>query len=233
MPIDTSYVLLSLIMLIISIVVFLISFRIYYKTKGASVAYKMWAIGTALITLTLSLYIINGVVFESTKTSSDNEHEITLIVANSIGVCGYFYIPVGIMYLEKDMDMGRVDEKLIKKSQFIFYSIIILIFGIFMTLVPFFELRKSSGVIFNLLYSLVWIFTAYYYYPLYKNLKSINLCWSFFYLAILASFGNNTFSMLSVIFSDSFFIIILTFELMMAIGFIGGFLMLAKMVEAV
>ncbi len=232
MSIDVTYVLSHSILLVIEFTIFLLSFTIYKKTKGASLAYKMWAIATFLMLISTTIRLTNGILFEGTVEISNNRNEFFEIFGAFLMALGYFYIPVGVMYLSKDFNVGIINKDLIKKSQVIFFSLICSLTVIYLILLPFYEIIKTVAILALTIYFSVWIFTLFIYKGIYEQvLKYTNKCWLYLYLGVL-------FLAISEIFQISAFFVSwaeylkLIFQLLSAVGFIDGFYKMAKMVEA-
>ena len=232
MSMDTSYVFSYAIYCIIEIIIFLFCYLIYKNTKGASVAYKMWAISTFLLLIGSSFLLINGILFEGSDSRQTNKNEVTEIIASTIHAFGYFYVPVGVLYLSKDMGIGKINEDLIKKSQIIFFSAISSVSISLMVIFPFFEIVSIIGITFNLLYVIIWIFSIISYYALYDALKTTNRCWLLIYIGMWGMFTSEVFNIIYFLIPEAAYLMILA-QLVGSAGFIGGFFKLAKMVEAI
>ncbi len=232
MSIDATFILSYLIFCLIEVLVLIFIFKIYRSTSGASLAYKKWAQGIFLLFLGCFLFVFCGLLFECSDSISTNKNEIMLIVGNILIAFGYFYIPLGVLYLSKDFGVGNVNETLIKKTQIVFFtsmSILAMVFGIF---TPFYKIINVIGFIFCLVFASIWIFTLYFYKKIYNSvLKKINICWTFIYLGM-------AFGLVSEIFNAIYFVIpffvypMLISQLIMASNLILGYFKLAKMVEA-
>ncbi len=232
MAYDVLYILSNSILWIIQFFIFIICFDIYKNTKGASLAYKKWATGLFLLLLGSTIYLIFGVVFEANETSTRDINEFHKILGHAIEGFGYFYLPVGIMYLSKDMGFGKVNEDTIRKSQIIFFGAIISIFLILMSSIIYFSIIKIIGISYRIIYLVIWVFTIYYFRDIYSMLKGTNKCWLYLYIGLFAAFFN-ALTRILFYFIPIFDYISVVFQLILAIGFIGGFLKLAKMVEAI
>ncbi len=233
MTIDLSYVIQYAILAVIEFTVFLFSYSIYRKTKGASLTYKMWAIGTFILFISSIFYLICAIPFECNEQISNNKNEIHRVIGGALTAFGYFYIPLGLLYLSKDFDVGDVNQKMIKKIQIIFFSVIILISIFFIILSPLYKILNVVSISFNFLYFLVWVFSIYEYKPLYnKILKQINVCWILIYIAMIGGILSEVFNILLHVFSFFEYLMLIS-QLVMAFGFISGFYKLAEMVEAV
>ena len=223
MAIDLSYIIGNTIQSIILSVVFIICLLIYTNTKDASLAYKKWAIGTSLMLIGPITSLMFGLLFECNETSTRAINEFHQILSSAMLAFGYFYLPVGVMYFSKDMDIGNVNEHVIRRSQYIFFSSVLAISCIFGVMIPFFSIIKIIGVVFNILYAFVWIFTIYYYRSVYSVVKSMNSCWSYLYVAVFVSLCNNVLTTLSLILWPFLYPITLGLLSIMAFGFITGF----------
>ena len=232
MAIDTSYVISYTILWIIEFVVFSICYTIYIKTKGASLAYKKWAIGTLLLLMGTTTYLFSAIAFECNDSVSTDKNEIHKIIGCTLIALGYFYVPVGVMYLAKDLGIGSIDENLIEKSQIIFFSTISLISIFFMVLFPFFEILSLVGVTFNFLYVLIWLCAIYPFKGIYTNFRTMNRCWLLIYIGMFASLASEVLSVIYYIIPEAEYPMIFS-QLLMAAAFISGFFKLAKMVEAI
>ena len=216
---------------LISFTVFFISYRIYSHTEGASLAYKKWAIGTFLSFLAVFMYLLIGLI------GSDNFSSEFIAIKNIIGnvliSLGYFYFPIGVMYLSKDIGIGTVNEVTIKKIQKIFFGFIFLFCLSLAFTIPFKDIRNESRIFFNTLYSIIWIFTISRYAHVYPTLKQItnNRCWTLLYVGIIGAFLNDFLTVIDCLTGTSLFYIILASQLMMAVGIIFAFFMLAKMLN--
>ena len=193
----------------------------------------MRAMGTFLLLMGSTLNVFAGLAFECNDSVSTDKNEINAIIAESISAFGYFYIPVGVMYLSKDMGIGSINENIIKKSQIIFVCIIGLISVLFVVLLPFFKILSIVGITFNFLYSTIWIFTIYRYNGLYHEiLKAMNRCWLFIYIGIIAGFVSELFHVIYLLISEAEYLVIFC-QLLLAASFIIGFFKLAKMIDAI
>ena len=235
MPIDIVYFIWNSLVALITSVVFFFCFVIYKNTKGASLAYKKWAIATFLLLLSACIWIFAGLVFECNESSSTDKNELNKLVGDTVNAFGYFYLPLGAMYFSKDMGFGSVNEDLIKKSQIIFYSAIIVIFSFLAVLIPYFRLLKIIGIVFNSIFIVIWLFLIYYYNIAYRNFKriTVNSSWLLISIGIFAALGNDIFSLLYFLVSESVDSFTIAFRVVMAVCFITGFFKLAKMVEAI
>lgn len=228
-----SYVLSYTVLAFIEFFVFLLSYLIYTRTKGASVAYKKWAIGTFILLMGGVSFLTAAVLFECNEDESSNKNELHKIIGGSIIALGYFYIPVGILYFSKDLGVINFDEKMIKKAQIIFFSVISAITVFFVILVPYFKILTIIGVTLNSLYAFVWIFAIFAYQDVYSQiLKNAPTGWTLIYIGMIAAFFSEILNVLYFI-APEFEIPQLICEFLMAFGFVGGFFKIAKMVEAI
>lgn len=231
---DTAFLINRLIFAAIEIFVFMLSIMIYKNTKGASLAYKKWAESMFVLLVAASIYITGIIAFGCSESGTTDKNELYVLIAGTLDVLAYFYIPVGVMYLSKDMGFGSVNEELIKKIQILFYCIIFSLSIIFIAILPFFKIRRLMGAIFNLLFTIVWISAIYYYNNVYKYLKTTNNCWLFLYLALIFSFASSTSAVIYfATYVELFSLLTTLFGVGMALGYITGFFKLAKMVEAI
>ncbi len=232
MAIDVAYVVSYLIYCIITAIVLFFSLSIYLNTKGASLAYKMWAIGTCLLFIGCFVYLVGGLLFEASNTDSSDKNELIAILGESIVGFGYFYLPVGVMYLSKDMEITDIDKKLIKKVQIIFFSLIGFTTISFLALFSFYKMLTIIGIVFNFLYVLIWLVTLYPYRAVYQTLKSMNSCWLLIYIGIITGLISEILSVFMYVIPVLEYIMIL-FQLIMALSLVLAFFKLAKMLEAV
>ncbi len=234
MAIDIFYLTSNIILFTIEFVIFSLCLQIYKNTEGASEAYKMWALGTGILLIASSMYILCTLFLGCDAISSTTENEIQKTIGSTIDLSGYFYIPVGIMYLSKDLGLGVVDKKEIKKSRIIFYTIIFSTSAFLIGLIPFFELRRTIGISYNIIYASVWFITLYFYKDVYSTLKTTNICWTLLLFAVCSSLISNFTNIIYFSTNIGFFgSINLLFQLTMAFFYISGFFKLAKMVEAI
>ncbi len=233
MAIDISYVLANLIVFIIEIVIFYLSLQIYRKTKGASLAYNMWAKATFLMLFGTFIRLINAIFFEGTTEISTNKNEIVEIVGNTIMALGFFYIPVGMMYLSRDLGTGNVNNIFIERTRILFYTFIGSMAIFYLLLFPIYKIVSTVLIMSLILFIVIFTFTLIIYNNLYKQfLKTTNSCWLYLYIGIFFMIVSEFFEILS------FFIPLASYPQLMlqsisAVGFIGGFYKLAKMVEAI
>ncbi len=206
--------------------VFFLCYRIYSKAEGASLAYKCWAKGTFLAFLGQLFYVFFALGI------SDIFELLKKFIGNILIISGYFYFPVGVMHLSKDLDMGSIDKNIIKKIQTIFLSSVFLIYLTIAILYPFFDIDLARALMFNLLLSFVWVFTLFLYSKIYSVIKSItnNSGWTWLYLGLFAALGNDLFSSFEPF--VPVFIILITFRLIRAISFILAFFKISKMLQA-
>ncbi len=235
MGLDVTYIISNFILLIVELVIFTFSLLIYKNTKGASLAYKKWAIATGTLLIAALIHIIGGLAFGLSEEGSSNLNEFQKLISGVITLLAYFYIPVGVMYLSKDMNFSDLNEKKIKNYKLMFFLIIFLInifLGIF---IPFFKIRKILGIIHAILYTFVWIFALNFFATLYKKMMDItgNNCWLYLYIAIWAGLFNNIFLLMQFLILSWFVLFVLLIRVVMAIAFIFGFLKLAKMLKVI
>ncbi len=233
MAIDTSYVLSYSVLAIIEFGVFFLSLLVYKNTKGASLGYKKWAIGTFILLISSILFITAATVFECSEEVSSNKNELHKIIIGSITAIGYFYIPVGLLYFSKDLGVSNFDEDLIKKSQIIFFNAIFSIAILYIVLFPFFKILSIVGATLNSIYAFVWIFAIFEYKePYQKILKGTNFGWTLMYIGMFAGLFSEIFNVLFFVIPEVEILQIIS-EIIMAFGFISAFTKIAKMVEAI
>lgn len=230
-----SYVLSNMIVFVIQLVIFLLCIRIFTKTKGASLAYKNWAIATFFLLFSSIIHITAGVAFGLDEYTSTNANEFQKLSSELITFFGYIYLPIGVLYLSKDMNVKNINEPYVEKTRTLIYIIGCSIFVFFLTLIPFFEIRKITASVYVSLYLSVWIYTFKIYRPLYPHLSTLtnNSCWKYIYIAIFAAMSDAIFLLISFLYSESVVPIILLSRFIMAVGFIFGFFKLARMLDAI
>ncbi len=233
MTVDVSYIMVNVVAGILGFFVFINCYLIYKHAKGGSEAYKFWAIGTFIIFLAMIFYISCGLLIGANETSKTDKNELHKVIGHTIVAVGYSYIPLGIMYLSKDMGFGKVNEALLKKVHIGFFAVIFLFCSIFLALVPFFKVKIVAGVVFNIVFVLIWSVGIYFYHDAYKPLKNItgNNCWLWIYVGIVANFLREFFNVLYFIVSDSLYIVLSIFQIIMALGYIIGFFLMRKMLK--
>ncbi len=229
---DESYILVNVIQLITVLGVFFLSYNIFKNTKGASLAYKKWATGTFLMVIATSIFLLFG-IFGCNDTSSRDISEFHRVLGSTFLGLGYFYVPLGVLYLSKDMDVGEINYNLIKKDKIFFIIILILLFVIFSSLVPLYKMIEIIVFTYGSLYIVVWFFTTYYYAKIYPILKNMSSCWTFLYLGIIGGILTGTDVILALLISGYFEFISLIGQLMMIVGFFIGFFKLAKVLDAI
>lgn len=233
MSIDVAYVSSYVIHLIVELVIFLTCFKIYRNTKGSSLAYKNWALGTYLLLISTIVYISCGIFLGCSDRVSSTKNEIHKIIGYVFMSFGFFYIPVGVMELSKDVGMQRIDATTIKKLQKRFFITILCVVIIFTILIPGFEIMRPLGFTFNILFTFIWVITLYYFRSIYPLLKTLtnNNCWTFIYFGMFCSFFGSILGAVYFINQSAEYPFIF-FQLLMSIGFVIGFLKLGKMLEA-
>ncbi len=232
LSIDIGYLASNVISSLLTFVIFFICFRIYSRTPGATLAYKKWAQATFIIFIAVFIHVFVALTGTPNNSTKDSAESFRIFSAFLLSL-GYFYFPIGVMYLTKDMGFGDINYETIKKIRSIFLSIIISLSIFFAILVPFFVIRKVLGIISNLVFSLIWVATIYNYNKIYENLKKLHFSWTIIYIGIICAFFNDFFSTLQNILDISLIYLTITFQLLMAIALIIGFFKLAKMVEAI
>ncbi len=233
MSVDIVYVASNSILFVIELIIFIFTYRIFKNTEGASLAYKKWAIATFLLLIGATIYVSFGILAGANETSNDSINEFHKILARTIQSLGFFYLPIGFLYLSRDLDIASINESSFRKYQIVFYSLIISIFIVSMLFLPFFDIIRPTGIVFNLMYVFIWVLSLTIFEKAYPILKTVNSCWSFLRIALWASLFHDVFYVLYLTFSDLIEPLILVTELFMAFGFIVGFYKLAKMVEAI
>ncbi len=234
MSIDFSYVISMAIVWVISFIIFYISYSIYKKTEGATEGYKYLSIALLLQLISSSIHLIGGIGFGLDEYSSKDVNEIQKLISDVFTIFGYFYLPIAVLYMSKDMGIGDVDQKLIKKVQKIFFASITPLFIILAAIIPFYATRRFSASIMVFVSLILWVFTIYYYKSVYRNFIEItkNSCWQYLYIAIITGFLSSIFLFFDFILEPiDLYLFVLITRFFMAIGFIFGFFKLAKMVE--
>lgn len=232
MTIDTSFMIAKAIDAFVTFLIFLICFLIYKNTKGASIAYKIWGKAVFIVFFATVVSIISGIAFGCNDTDPNLKNEIHTVVVHTIKAFGYFYIPIGIMYFSKDLGFVEIDKNIIQKIKIGFFSIVSFIFTLLIVLIPITNVIPLSNAIFNSLYVTLWCYMIYYYIPVYKHLKSTNICWLLIFIGIFGGLVSDL-SVLVTLLVPEIKALVDIGQLVMAVGFIFGFFKLGKMVEAI
>ncbi len=236
MSIDYSYIFSHASASLISFFIFLISFRIYKYTEGASKAYREWYRGTFLIFTASMIYLFFGLTFGCNDTSISNINEFHKILGFTVMSFGFFYLPLGIMYLSRDIGVGELNKQIIKKIQLVFFMTILFVSLFLMLLLPYFKIIKLAGILFNSLYVGIWFLGIYFFNKAYRPLKTMtkNNCWLFLYLGMVAELIKEILN-LAYFIVDTVFIysLMLLGQIMMIISLVIGFFKIAKMLEVI
>ncbi len=224
----------SVILLFITLLIFTFTYLIYKRTEGASLAYKKWATATLVLFFARITFLIIFIL-DGFEVISSIQKEGMKNIGRGINIAGYFFLPIGAIYLSKDMGFREINQKFIQNLKLVFFTSIIIICSFFFFLLVILEtdtFSKLSISTFNLLNSIVFAFTIYHFRPIQKQLKDTNSCWNILYVGLFAAFGNDFAGIFTYL---SFYIELLSIilQLIMALCFIFGFYKLAKLVEAI
>ncbi len=235
MALDLLYVIQSTVVLFVVLVLFSLSFLIYQRTKGGSLFYKVLTLGMGFLLVQSSIHTFASLVLGLHETSESLTNEFVKTIAPTFGMLGYFYIPLAILHIAKDMGFGDLNQETILKIRNIFFIGVIVINWTLFAFAPFFSLVRLMGFIHMLMYFGIWLFSLYIYNQFYRDLISLtgNSCWNYIYTAIVGGLFNSGGMILYFAGLEFLYIFTIVAMLVLAVSILIGFFKLAKMLEAI
>ncbi len=212
---------------------FYFNLRIYRSTTGGSYAYRCWAIATFFIFMASFVALIGSLVAGDDYLASSNSNEIIQLFSFSFSTIGYFYLPIGILYISSELHTYDLDQKKIKMTEIGYLLFILSSFCTFFVLLFEFYVVNIFGPMFYAIETIIWTITLFVYYPFYKEIKNINKTWSYLFFGIICALTQSVLTHFKDIGFEIFGYFRTLFIALLGIFFIFGFYKLAKMVEAV
>ncbi len=232
MAVDIPFIISNVIITIVTFILFVFNYLIYKKTTGGSYAYRCWMFATFFMFLYGIIAVSGGFIVAEEELDSSNLNEMFKLVSLSISALGYFYVPLGILYLGSDLEIYNLDQKRIKQLQIVYFSFILTYFTLFLILIFDYYVVEIFRNLFDLIFSLIWIFSFIIYQKFYKEMRKIDIAWSYLFLGLFSLVGQSIATTLRDIGLGIFQYVMILFQGLLGIFLILSFYRLGKMLEA-
>lgn len=227
-----SILLTEAIVVVISLIILLLCFKIYTNTKGGSRTYYFWALGTAL-TFIGALISFFASFFLSIHDMHVGGIEAYVVVLHlSFTLMGYYYIAAGALNLPAELKITKTNlDRFLAAKKYVLLGILLWSFAVSVVIYV-----SDSDVPVRLFYiswyAVAWMYTFFALYPFYTVVNRYARYWMYLMLGILFGFFANIGEILAYLISDSLLFLSPLLYLLMAVFLIIGFSKLGKDIGA-
>ncbi len=230
---NISFIISNFVLGLATFILFFLSFLIYKRVVGGSYAYRCWANAAFIIFVYALLEVVGSIFVGKNHFNSSNLNEIFQVTGYTLNAIGYFYIPLGLLYLSSDLGIYHLNNKKIYFLEKLWIVSMLISFGVFMALIPKYYIVKVFMNTYNIMFTFVWIFSIVVYYKPYIELKKTSLAWTYIFLGLVSSlFKCITRIIRDFGISSSIGNLVGIFDALLGIFFILAFYKLGKTVEA-